>query len=175
MDFPTNADEVREGGGGHAASSAHDLAHDFATDSLATDGFATDAPTTSSTVHIHLHLHSSASDNSTHPIHTPATVPRLADMPPAFFQELDGMWLSSYDLGAVYPAAALTPRAADILGVHAAAVYDAAVAQGVHPLGIAPANCRGGKYTYQLPGNPTRIYAGMAKLPHQPATKYSIV
>jgi hypothetical protein len=101
--------------------------------------------------------------------------PRLADMPAAFFAELDGKWLSSYDLGAVYPATALTPTATAVLAVHAAAVYDAAVAAGMRPLGIAPANCRGGKYAHALPGNPPRIYAGMAKLPHQPATKFSIL
>ncbi len=99
----------------------------------------------------------------------------LAQQPAEFFQELHGVWLSSYDLKTVHPAADLVPTAAAILPtLHASAVYDSAVAKGIHPLGIAPANCRGGKYAYAIPGNPTRVYAGLAKLPHQPATKFSI-
>jgi len=99
----------------------------------------------------------------------------LACQPAAFFEELQAAWLSSYDLRAVHAAASLVPSARAVLPhLHASAVYDAAVAKGVRPLGIAPANCRGGKYAFAIAGNPARIYAGLAKLPHQAATKYSI-
>lgn len=92
-----------------------------------------------------------------------------------FFEELQGVWLSSYDLKACWPAEQLQPSAAAVLPtLHAAKVYDAAVRTGVCPLGIAPANTRRDKYVFALPGNPVRVYAGLAKLPHQPATKYSI-
>ena len=100
----------------------------------------------------------------------------LENQPAAFFEELQAMWISSYDLRTVYQAADLVPSARAVLPhLHASAVYDAAVAKGVEPLGIAPANCRGGKYAFAIAGNPTRIYAGLAKLPHQPGTKFSIL
>ena len=157
-DFPTNADEAAGNVGAHAAQ----------TDTEADAAVVAKASPAAVAVVAAKPARVRARASSTN-------APRLADMPAAFFAELDGKWLSSYDLGAAYPAAALKPTAASVLSVHAAAVYDAAVAAGMRPLGIAPANCRGGKYTHALPGNPPRIYAGMAKLPHQPATKFSIL
>jgi len=93
--------------------------------------------------------------------------------PENIFKELDGAWMSAYDLTEVWPAYKLTPSAWDVLHSHVAKVYDAAVREGYHPAGIAPANSRRGKYVVPIPGNPIRVYCGLPKLPHQSGTQFS--
>jgi hypothetical protein len=119
---------------------------------------------------------------SSHWSHQPAVMfPRnkeeASDATPVsvnLFEELTGQWLSTYDITAIWPAAALLPDAVSVLpDLYAAKVYDAAVKSGAKPLGIAPANSRRGKYTHTIPGNPQRMYCGPPKLPYQAGTKFS--
>jgi len=90
------------------------------------------------------------------------------------FLAVQGAYLSTYEVKDVFPAAMLMPKAVSVLPtVTAATVFDEAVRRGLTPLGIAPANSRRGKYNHPIVGNPPRVFAGPAKLPHQAATVFS--
>jgi hypothetical protein len=84
--------------------------------------------------------------------------------------KLNAAYITSYELKTALTAQELKTSACAALGDSnsAAVVYDAAIARGFSPLGIAPA-----KQALKLPGNPPRVYAG-AHRPHlQPVSIFS--
>lgn len=90
--------------------------------------------------------------------------------------ELNGAYLSTYEVKEVHEADALTPSACTALGpgVAAARVYDTAVLKGVHCLGIAPAHRSRGKYVHGTRvQDARRVFCGPPKLPHARGTVYS--
>ena len=86
---------------------------------------------------------------------------KIMALPDEAMSGLNAAYITSYEVKTPLTAYELKPSARAALGDSnpAAVVYDAAIARGFLPLGIAPA-----KQAFKLPGNPQRVYAG----PHRP-------
>jgi len=95
-------------------------------------------------------------------------------IPKTELAKLHGVFLSTYEMKGVVLASDLLPSAAvGFPAVYAARVFDAAVAAGAVPLGLAPAHMRRGRYVHPTPGDAPRVFTGLPKPPYHDGTLYS--
>jgi len=92
----------------------------------------------------------------------------------AIMGALHGVFVSTYELKSALLASELVPSArARFPDLAASTTYDAAVARGFQPLGLAPANNRRGKFIFKIDGNPVRVYGGPPKPQFQAPSVFS--